>query len=147
MIVMFILPFSREFDIAEMQQNIQGIDIDDPNFDPTLSLVQEESPYAEVRSAVANPDDPTIPASTLRAWVVGLVWAILLSGVNQFFPFRDLGLFIPAVCLPRHLSRFLFINSTLKDRCCVVNFAYLQSMGPLYAKHFYSRSPAQPGAI
>lgn len=30
---------------------------------------EEDSPYAEVRSAVANFDDPDMPASTIRAWV------------------------------------------------------------------------------
>jgi len=83
---------------------MQVIDMGDPNFDPTLSMVQEESPYAEVRSAVANTDDPTMPASTLRAWLVGLVWAILLPGVNQFFAFRDPSVCVAVVCPPWHLS-------------------------------------------
>ena len=54
---------------------------------------------------MANTDDPSIPASTLRAWVLGmhepltknagadvldqgLAFAILLAGLNQFFFFR-----------------------------------------------------------
>ncbi|KAN0111238.1 OPT oligopeptide transporter domain containing protein [Russula decolorans] len=63
-------------------------DNDDPNFDPTAPVLEDESPYPEVRSAVANTDDPTMPSSTLRAWVVGLIWAVLIPGVNQFFFFR-----------------------------------------------------------
>jgi hypothetical protein len=68
-------------------------------------LVEDDSPYPEVRSAVANTDDPSIPASSLRAWVLGmcelptkntgtnvldlgLALAILLAGLNQFFFFR-----------------------------------------------------------
>ncbi|KAI0250494.1 OPT oligopeptide transporter protein-domain-containing protein [Lactifluus subvellereus] len=69
----------------------QGIDLDnydDPNFDPTGSILQDDSPYAEVRSAVANTDDPMMPSSTFRAWVVGIIWAVLMAGVNQFFFFR-----------------------------------------------------------
>jgi hypothetical protein len=84
---------------------MQVIYIDDPNFDPTLSMIQDESPYAEVRSAVANTDDPTMPASTLRAWVVGLIWAIIIPGVNHFFSFRYPSAHIPVVCLPQYLSR------------------------------------------
>jgi hypothetical protein len=61
---------------------------DDPNFDPTAFALEDESPYPEVRSAVANTDDPYMPSSTLRAWVVGLIWAIVIPGVNQFFFFR-----------------------------------------------------------
>lgn len=49
---------------------------------------EDESPYPEVRSAVANTDDPTMPAGTLRAWILGLVWAIVIPGVNQFYFFR-----------------------------------------------------------
>ena len=61
---------------------------DDPNFDPAAVGTKDESPYAEVRSAVANTDDPTMPVSTFRAWVIGLFWAIVVPGANQFFYFR-----------------------------------------------------------
>lgn len=70
-----------------MPQDIDN-DPDDPNFDPTAATLEDESPYPEVRSAVANTDDPTMPSSTFRAWVIGLMWAILIPGVNQFFFFR-----------------------------------------------------------
>ncbi|KAF8264679.1 OPT oligopeptide transporter [Lactarius quietus] len=63
-------------------------DDDDPNFDPTAIIIEDESPYPEVRSAVANTDDPTMPVSTFRAWVLGIIWAVLLSGNSQFFFFR-----------------------------------------------------------
>jgi len=29
-----------------------------------------------------------MPAATLRTWVIGLAWAILIPGLNQFFSFR-----------------------------------------------------------
>jgi len=51
-------------------------------------MIEDDSPYPEVRSAVANFDDPEMPASTLRAWILGIFWAILLPGMNQFFFFR-----------------------------------------------------------
>lgn len=41
-------------------------------------LTEDDSPYPEVRSAVANTDDPSIPASTFRAWTLGLIWAIII---------------------------------------------------------------------
>ncbi|KAF8257802.1 OPT oligopeptide transporter protein-domain-containing protein [Lactarius quietus] len=61
---------------------------DDPNFDPTAIIMEDESPYPEVRSAVANTDDPTMPVSTLRAWLLGIICAVLIPGINQFFIFR-----------------------------------------------------------
>ena len=41
-----------------------------------------------MRSAVANTDDFDMPVSTLRTWVIGLILAIVMSGLNQFFFFR-----------------------------------------------------------
>jgi OPT family small oligopeptide transporter len=51
-------------------------------------VLEDDSPYPEVRSAVANTDDPDIPVGTLRSWVIGLIWAIIIPGLNQFFFFR-----------------------------------------------------------
>ena len=73
-------------------------DFDDPNLDLMAFVTDDESPYAEVRSAVANTDDPSMPASTFRAWVVGLIWAIIIPGVNQFFYFRYPSVYISNVC-------------------------------------------------
>ncbi|KAG9310425.1 OPT oligopeptide transporter protein-domain-containing protein [Chiua virens] len=62
---------------------------DDPNLDPTRTAdFDDDSPYPEVRSAVANTDDPTIPVLTLRTWVLGVALSVLISGVNQFLFFR-----------------------------------------------------------
>lgn len=79
---------------------------------PHPALPEDESPYPEVRSAVANTDDPDMPAGTLRAWMLGLLWAIIIPGVNQFFffrfpnvtvgPVRPCPLFCPT---PAHASR------------------------------------------
>ncbi|KAJ7579282.1 small oligopeptide transporter [Mycena floridula] len=60
----------------------------DPNLDPQTEGLEEDSPYPEVRSAVANFDDPEMPVSTIRSWTIGLVWAILLAGINQFLFLR-----------------------------------------------------------
>lgn len=43
----------------------------------------EDSVYAEVRAAVSNTDDPTLPVNTLRMWVLGLGGSVVLGGVNQ----------------------------------------------------------------
>lgn len=63
-------------------------DFDDPNFDPNAVVLEDDSPYPEVRSAVANTDDPSMPCSTVRSWTIGLIFAIVMSGLNQFFFFR-----------------------------------------------------------
>ncbi|KAG5645321.1 hypothetical protein DXG03_006510 [Asterophora parasitica] len=74
---------------AELVAALQ--DFDDPNIDKDAAvagILEDDSPYPEVRSAVANTDDPDIPVSTIRAWVLGLIWAIIIPGLNQFFFFR-----------------------------------------------------------
>jgi len=52
------------------------------------ALIIYNSPYAEVRAVVDNHDDPTIPASTVRAWVIGLVFVAAGAFINQFFSIR-----------------------------------------------------------
>jgi OPT family small oligopeptide transporter len=69
-------------------------EFDDPNFDPDAQDEEDDSPYPEVRAAVANTDDPDMPVNTIRAWFIGILGAILLPGVNQFFFFRYPSVFI-----------------------------------------------------
>ncbi|KAJ7088419.1 small oligopeptide transporter [Mycena belliarum] len=68
---------------------LTGTAFDDPNLDKDhFVALDDESPYPEVRSAVANTDDPDMPVTTARTWIIGLAWAILIPGLNQFFFFR-----------------------------------------------------------
>lgn len=72
---------------------------------------EDESPYPEVRSAVANTDDPDMPAGTLRAWALGLIWAVLIPGVNQFYFFRWPSITIGPVRAFQRLSCVSQLNS------------------------------------
>ncbi|KAB5593002.1 OPT oligopeptide transporter [Ceratobasidium theobromae] len=49
---------------------------------------EDDSPYPEVRAAVANTDDPTMPTNTFRMWFLGLIFTVLIAGLNQFFTMR-----------------------------------------------------------
>ncbi|KAL5513349.1 hypothetical protein ACEPAH_3748 [Sanghuangporus vaninii] len=73
-------------------------EFDDPNLDKSHLVFEDDSPYPEVRSAVANIDDPDMPVSTIRSWTIGkfqsLIFAIVISGLNQFFFFRFPSVFI-----------------------------------------------------
>ncbi|KAF4623380.1 hypothetical protein D9613_001379 [Agrocybe pediades] len=89
---------SREFsDIEKNEEKVVDevqiaeliAQFDDPNLDKEhIVAFDDESPYPEVRSAVANTDDPDMPVSSLRTWVIGLAFAIIIPGLNQFFFFR-----------------------------------------------------------
>lgn len=57
----------------------------DPNLDSAnLGDLEEDSPYPEVRSAVANTDDVDMPVNTIRVWILGMIMAIIIPGLNQF---------------------------------------------------------------
>ncbi|KAJ1969705.1 hypothetical protein H4R35_006065 [Dimargaris xerosporica] len=49
----------------------------------------EDSPFEMVRAVVSNKDDPTMPSLTVRMWILGLLFLVVLSIVNQFFWFRE----------------------------------------------------------
>lgn len=53
-----------------------------------LQILEDDSPYPEVRCAVSNIDDPDMPVNTLRAWCLGIICAIIFPGLNVFMHFR-----------------------------------------------------------
>ncbi|EKM60787.1 uncharacterized protein PHACADRAFT_246918 [Phanerochaete carnosa HHB-10118-sp] len=52
------------------------------------SDLDDDSPYPEVRAAVSNVDDPSMPVNTFRAWFLGLVFAIAATSLNTFMSLR-----------------------------------------------------------
>ncbi|OCF31915.1 OPT family small oligopeptide transporter [Kwoniella heveanensis BCC8398] len=53
-----------------------------------MDMIEEDSPYPEVRASVSNIDDPEMPALTLRAWCLGMLFCTIASAINTFFHFR-----------------------------------------------------------
>ncbi len=47
------------------------------------ALITNNSPYAEVRAVVDNKDDPSLPCSSIRAWVIGVFFSVILAFINQ----------------------------------------------------------------
>lgn len=69
----------------DVVEKVTGAYFLDPNLDlKNLGDLEEDSPYPEVRSAVANTDDPNMPCSTIRAWILGIIMSIIIAGLNQF---------------------------------------------------------------
>ncbi|KND87135.1 Glutathione transporter 1 [Tolypocladium ophioglossoides CBS 100239] len=66
-------------------------------------LLLNDSPYPEVRAVVEPTDDPTIPVNTFRVWFLGTVFAIIGTGINQFFSLRYPGISI-ASSVAQHLA-------------------------------------------
>ncbi|KAK8851665.1 small oligopeptide transporter [Apiospora arundinis] len=55
------------------------------------TLLEENSPYPEVRAAVRNYDED-LPANTVRAWVIGMLLCTIGSAVNMLFSLRNPGI-------------------------------------------------------
>ncbi|RYP41732.1 hypothetical protein DL767_000748 [Monosporascus sp. MG133] len=56
----------------------------------------EDSPYEEVRAAVRNVDGGEV-ANTVRAWVLGLIFVTIGSGLNMFLSMRSPAINFPAI--------------------------------------------------
>jgi hypothetical protein len=50
--------------------------------------IEENSPYPEVQAAV-RPYDDDVPANTLRAWFLGMIFVTIGSGLNVLFSLRN----------------------------------------------------------
>ena len=48
-----------------------------------------------------------MPVNTLRAWTIGLIWAIIVPGMNQFFYFRYPSVTVTGVRTWSHNFAFL----------------------------------------
>jgi OPT family small oligopeptide transporter len=49
----------------------------------------QDSPYPEVRAAVANTDDPDMVVNTFRVWFIGLVFALIVPAFNTVISMRS----------------------------------------------------------
>ena len=68
----------------------------------------QNSPYAEVRAVVDNNDDPNLPASTFRSWVIGTLLVAAGAFINQFFTIRD-----PTISVDSNVAQLLCVPPSL----------------------------------
>ncbi|KAK7519719.1 OPT oligopeptide transporter protein-domain-containing protein [Phyllosticta citriasiana] len=66
------------------------------------ALITNGSPYAEVRAVVSNTGDPTIPCSTVRAWVIGLFLVVVGAAINSLFDIRQ-----PSIAIEANVAQLL----------------------------------------
>lgn len=66
------------------------------------ALFRNNSPYPEVRSVVDNHDDPTMPVSTVRAWIIGVCLSVSCAFINVFFGIRQ-----PAISVSANVPQLL----------------------------------------
>ncbi|KAK2462009.1 hypothetical protein APHAL10511_006472 [Amanita phalloides] len=107
-----------QFDRCSTSRNSAAVDFDD------------ESPYPEVRAAVACTDDPTIPVNTFRMWLLGIFFAILVAGLNQVLIMRYptvliTGIVIQLISLPMGKALEKILPTTKFN-----TFGYVWSLNP-----------------
>ncbi|KAG6814032.1 hypothetical protein H0H92_003882 [Tricholoma furcatifolium] len=96
----------------------------------------DESPYPEVRAAVASVDDPSMPVNTFRMWFLGLFFTIAVSFTNQLFSLRYPSVFITGVVaqlLSLPMGKFL-AYALPKTRFNTFGFVWSFNPGPFSIK-------------
>lgn len=96
----------------------------------------EESPYPEVRAAVSNVDDPSIPVNTIRMWVIGIFFSAALPAFNQLFSLRYPAVFMAGVVvqlLSLPIGRF-FEWALPTTRFNTFGYVWTLNPGPFNAK-------------
>lgn len=91
---------SNEFvDVETGDYNAQLSTSKSPEFDPVTSnlgkeiltdeyaavVVEDDSPYPEVRAAVPSSDDSLLPQNTIRMWTLGLIFTTIGCALNLLF--------------------------------------------------------------
>ncbi|KAG6866881.1 hypothetical protein C0991_008818 [Blastosporella zonata] len=96
----------------------------------------DESPYPEVRAAVASIDDPSMPVNTFRMWFLGLFFTIAVSFTNQLFSLRYPSVFITGVVAQLlSLPMGKFLEYVLpKTRFNTFGYAWSFNPGPFSIK-------------
>jgi len=71
-------------------------------------LATENSPYVEVRANVDPTDDPTMPALTIRVWIIGVIFSGAGSFIDTLFGYRN-----PAVYVGSNVGQLVACESRL----------------------------------
>ncbi|AAS50928.2 ABR156Wp [Eremothecium gossypii ATCC 10895] len=73
------------FETSEKKVDKEGADTEGDSGEFTDVLVEDDSPYPEVRAAVPSFDDTTMLQNTVRMWTIGLLMTTIGSAVNMLF--------------------------------------------------------------
>ncbi|KAH9853046.1 OPT oligopeptide transporter [Lenzites betulinus] len=141
----------------ETETETASTNVDASKLDLREAKVEEyndESPYAEVRAAVPNTDDPSTPVNTFRTWFLGSIFTLLLAGLNHFFSARWPSVFISALivqlvalpagkflewCLPtRRFKTFGYVWSFNPGPFSVKEHAVITIMGNIVYSDVYA---------
>ncbi|KAF8173156.1 OPT-domain-containing protein [Mycena galopus ATCC 62051] len=93
------------------------------------AMIAINSPYAEVRAVVDNHDDPHVPVSTFRTWVIGTILVVAGAILNQFFSIRS-----PSINVGSNVAQIVAVPllkmMELLPNIEFVTFGYVWSLNP-----------------
>lgn len=109
-------------DYELIEKLVKGCDVDlcydDYVFQVKMyaALNEYHSPYPEVRAISSPRDDPTLPCETFRAYLLGIFWCLVGTGVNELFSRRNPSISISAsVCQMLMYPSGLILERILPD--------------------------------
>ena len=76
-----------------------------------------------------------MPVNTLRAWLLGIIWAMIIPGVNEFYYFRYPSIMVGGVGVSlRYMSAVEWdcepISADRRTACELPNRSHVGKMGP-----------------
>lgn len=97
---------AHEFDPNLPQEKLEILNkaLQDGDTDEIIeaeAIFSDDSPYTEVRAAVRNTDGEEV-ANTVRAWILGMFFVTIGSGLNMFLSMRS-----PAINFPSLVVQLL----------------------------------------
>ncbi|ERS95325.1 uncharacterized protein SPSK_01435 [Sporothrix schenckii 1099-18] len=99
-------PASSDSDVASKEGEGAGTGTDTDDWELRLkteaAINKFYSPYPEVRAVSAPTDDPSIPCETIRAHLLGYIWAALAQFTNSLFNSR-----FPTISLTSAVAQIL----------------------------------------
>ncbi|OCH88594.1 OPT oligopeptide transporter [Obba rivulosa] len=121
---------SSDFDSESQADSTHRAGSSRVQFRQAVDEYEEDSPYAEVRAAVSNIDDPSMPVNTFRMWFLGIIFTVFMSGLNHFYSMRYpsvniSALVIQLIALP--CGKFL---EYILPRTKFNTFGYVWSLNP-----------------
>ncbi len=90
----------HRWDLHLPQEQIETVDniVDSGDIEKEVAiehaLLEEDSPYVEVRAAVRNYDEIESPANTIRTWSIGLLLTTIACAINMLFSLRNPSIYI-----------------------------------------------------
>lgn len=84
-------------DPKDSNKDTERITLEKSSEGDEVGEIYEDSPYPEVRSAVPPTDDVDMPANTIRAWVIGMLFVTIGSCLNMLFSMRNPSITITAI--------------------------------------------------